>query len=157
MHSPLAYRFLRRVVNPACGYAYYAYDFLHNNRRAEILLRLTAEVQPAFVWVSPGTNDIYLDAIRLAGGVVRIFDGKLFPDEISKADMILLDRYNIGSLSFKKAKEEELTVIGFDVSPAVISRMVKNLKSGVMLEGKESFIMLRRPEVSPRIYSIGRF
>lgn len=157
IHSPLAFRLIWRVLRPEPYVAYYGYPYVGKNPRARLLLRLTADVQPAYVWVSPGTRGDYLEAIRRAGGVVRVFDGSLFPDQITKADMVLLDGYKLKADILKKVLKAPRTVVAFDVPTTFVERAAKLMKEGVMLEGLGSFIMLCREEVSPMVYAVSKF
>lgn len=157
IHSPLAFRLIWRVMRPERHIAYYGCDYLEGNRRAELLLRLVAEVQPSFVWISKGTPEVLVRAVRHAGGVTRIFEGDLYPNEIGKADMIIVYKERLKVDALKRVLKPPVCMAGFEVSSSFISKVAKYLGSGVMLEGGNSFVALCREDVSPMVYSVSKF
>lgn len=166
VHSPLAFALLERVIRHDRKYAYYGYDLLETYpgapeghtrsvERARLLLRLVAFLQPSYVWTSPETPEIFKEAIRLGGGVVRLFDGKVFPDEMGNSDLILLYRDKIDSKSLKSyLGRPDRGIVGFDCNPAVIKRVRTNLKNGILLEGEESFLCVTLTRSQVHSYQI---
>ena len=100
VHSPLAFRTLWLVVRPDRDVAFYGEEALRHawseraSRRqlrvALTLLRLTADLQPPRVWISKDAPEIMHDALRLAGGVLKLLDGAASPLDAAQADMAVV-------------------------------------------------------------------
>lgn len=168
IHSPLAFHLAETVLRPDRKVAYYAYDRLEAiasdthctrlmERRAKMILRFTVMVNPSYVWVSPRLPEIYMEAIRAAGSVIRIYDGATYPLELDRAELIVTDRFKPTVDQLKKILVAPKGMIAFDVSTAIMNRVEKYLKDGVMLEGVDSLITLCRDGVSAVKYEVGRF
>lgn len=171
VHSPLAFRIVKHVMKPRRDVVYYGEEQLQasapgnhgeagdcrNLRRARILLRLVAELQPSYVWVSPGIPDIYKEAVMLAGCVIRIYDGELFPDEVAKADMIVLYDYNLRKPVWRKIMAPGKSVVAFNVKPGIPEWIREIMKGGVLLEGKESILAVNTRDEAVHCYNISKF
>lgn len=153
IHSPLAFRLVTRAVRPARGVIYYGEEQLHS-RNSRLLLRIVAELQPAYVWTSPGLPEPYMEAIRLAGCVVRIFDGNLFPDEIGNADMVVLAAPN---RSLKKAIFPGKSLVALDTDASFISKVKKQMKGGIILDGVTGLIAVATSDPALHSYEISPF
>lgn len=124
---------------------------------ARLLLRLVAEIQPAYVWVYPNIPKLYLEAIKMAGGVVRIFDGEIFPDEISKSDMIVTNGVKLSRPLIRKLLKEGKTIVGFDLKRQVLERISSELQEGVLLDGVVSVIAVGKPGSQAHKYQLSKF
>lgn len=166
VHSPLGFHLVKNVLNPPKGYAYYGYDRLEGLaasgasseefRRARMLLRLIADRQPVFVWCSPGVTPLYVEAIKLAGGVVRIFDGEVFPADIAKSEVILIadelppDIDKILSMPGK-------TLVCFDVGKENVLRLKTMLREGIMFSTPESALIVTAQGATPMEYKVSKW
>ena len=165
VHSPLGYRIVKEVLNPPRGYAFYGYDRIdamaaalpdpHMEKRARMLLRLGAEFQPALIWHSPGTPEIYVESLRLAGGIVRIFDGALFPDEMQKGELVLI----VGSLP--EGMEDVISrpdkiLVCFDIGEDNVKKLTDMLKKGVMFDAVDSALIITGSGLSPMLYTVSK-
>lgn len=164
VHSPHAFRLIGTVVRPPRDLRYYGEEQLMladarpaDIRRARLLLRFVAEMQPSLVWTAPGIPAIYTEAIRLAGGVSRIYDGSLFPDDIDKADMVVDYRQNITKPRLKKCLRPGKAFIGFGLSAQMIDKVIGTIDSGVVLEAVESVIALPTTDPSLHLYHVAKF
>lgn len=164
VHSPLAFRLLGRVVRPARNVAYYGEEKLRladesqeKVKRARILLRLVAELQPSYVWVSPSLPEIYMEAIMLAGGVIRIYDGAIFPDEMKKGDLIVADNFRMKKTDLKKIMTPGKTLIAFDVKANFREWVRQTLKGGVSLDALKSIIAVNTSDSEAHNYNISAF
>lgn len=171
IHSPLAYRIVKYVVRPDSNVIYYGERRLEDEalskassqltrrqvKRARLLLRLVAEIEPANVWVSPGMPQIYLDAIRLAGCVVRIYDGAVFPGEIKDADMVVADGGRISQKEFKTFMQPGRTFVGFGLRESFIRFLSVQVKGGILLEGDGSAIAVITDDGQLHQYEVSRF
>lgn len=164
VHSPLAFRIIGNVIRPPRDVIYYGEERLAALpaswtliRQARILLRLVAELQPAYVWCSPKLPEIFIDAIRMAGGVVRLYDGATFPDDIDRADMVVLYKARLTKQRLAKLMKRDVTVIGFDLKPQMLNYLESAFAGGVMLDGVKSAIAVNSPKDAPHNYKISRF
>lgn len=168
VHSPLAFSLVRNVVSPQRDVAYYGEErlresFLSNGcspalfRRACLLLRFVAERQPAYVWISPNLPDIFIEAVRLAGCVVRIYDGAIFPGEVFNADMIVLNGARLTKRELARFFRPGKSLIGFDLKPAFMKTTEGALPGGVVLEGMESLLAVATADPAIHRYGIMRF
>ena len=165
VHSPTAYRLLRNVVKPSPKFMYYGEEKLELQpdlnrkvaRRARILLRLTAELQPASVWISADTPPVYAEAIRMAGGVVRIYDGALYPDKMAKADLIVAERFKLTKTILRKVMVPGKTLVGFDITPRYMSNVIGLMEGGVILEARKSIIAVNTRDKDTHLYIITPF
>lgn len=168
IHSPLAFRLVQRVIRPSRTVRYYGYDRLEELareseasskmlKRAKLLLRFTAEIQPAYVWVSPKLPDLLMEAIRLAGGVIRIYDAASYPGELDRADLVVLYNHKLQGRELEKVLTGLKPMIAFNQRPAFIDRVGSALKNHIMLEGVESLIIAGNQGVTPVKYSISAF
>lgn len=165
VHSPLAFRLVEHVVRPSRRVVYYGEERLKEMpglvgtplRRARFLLRLVAELQPSRVWMSPNAAASLCDAVRFAGEVIRIFDGKLFPYEVMSSDLVVLDggRYDISLM--KSLVEAEKSVVGFGWKPEDVNEITDLMQGGVFLNGVESFIMINHHDGQLHKYNITKF
>ena len=156
VHSPLAFRIVKRVVRPDRGVCYYGEEALHD-ARAKLLLRFVAEMQPAYVWVSPGMPENLLEAIRLAGGVVRLYDGAVFPDDFDKADLVVLYRFELKKAQLKKILTPGHSLIGFGLKPRFIAWVGDLMKGGVILDGAGSLMAVATSDPALHSYRVSRF
>lgn len=174
VHSPLAFRLLKHVVRPHRDVAYYGEEKLDSMaygmaksgrgrkegisyrllRRACILLRFVAEQQPSYVWVSPGLPELYSEAIRLAGCVVRIYDGEVFPDEISKADMLVLDNFKLKKGELKKVLLPGKALIAFESSQKFKDTAQSVMTGGVFLDAASTFLAVCTADPTVHSYKI---
>lgn len=167
VHSPLAFRLVRNVVRPPRDVIYYGEERLEleapegtprsDVRRARLLLRLVAELQPAYVWTSPGLPDIFMEAIRLAGCVVRIFDGRVFPDGLADADMAVVDSIYIKKKDLLRFLKHGRALVGFDVPKRFFAMFGSAMQGGVMLDGSGSLIAVASPGDALHSYDVPRF
>lgn len=164
VHSPLAFRIVKHVIRPSRDVKYYGEERLEDSpqpfsiiRKSRLLLRFVAEMQPAYVWTSPGLPEIFVDAIRLAGCVVRIYDGKVFPDEIDKADMIVLYKAHLAKKILDREMKRKITLIGFDLEPKMIANIRGLFKGGVLLDAVDGILLANTPGDAPHSYGIKRF
>lgn len=149
VHSPLAFRLVKNVVRPPRDVMYYGEERLlleterhsrHDIAAARLLLRFVAEMQPATVWTAGSLPELYHRAISLAGCVVRIYDGKLFPKDIDKADMTVLYKSGLRKPQLERAVAAGKSLIGFDLKPSFAGNVVQAMPGGVVLEGRKVFI-----------------
>lgn len=166
VHSPLAFRLVKNVLRPPRDVVYYGEERLAGRlsrsnrrqiRRARVLLRFVAEMHPAVVWTTPGLPELYLEAIRLAGCVVRIYDGALFPAEIDKADMVVAEGKKLKKKELEKALRPGRSLIAFGVKEKMEERVTLGMKSGVILEGEGSLIAVADTGGALHKYYISRF
>lgn len=164
MHSPSAFRLLKRVVKPRKDAEYYAETDLRLRdaspeltRRACILLRLAAEVQPAFVWVAGKLPMVMVDALSLAGGIIRIYNEDTYPAEIRKSELIVVYKSTLTKARLQEALAAGKTVVGFGVSKKFMGSVRNTLKSGIMLEGVQSFIAQSHEGDALHFYEISKF
>ena len=153
IHSPLAFKVVTQAVRPERGVSYYGEEQLHS-RRAQVLLRTVALLQPAYVWTSPGLPEEYLEAIRLAGCVVRIFDGKVFPDDIDKADMVVLDS---PKRSLKPVIFPGKALVAFDIKPEFVQKVKNQIKGGILLDAVTGLIALATSDPQLHSYQVSKF
>lgn len=167
VHSPTAFRLVRRVVRPQRDVVYYGEERLRESvpgggihpaelRRARLLLRFVAEMQPAYVWTAPRMPEIYVEAIRLAGCVVRIYDGEIFPTELPNADMAVLDRATLKKKELERFFRPGKSLIGFGLGPEFMKRVAGAVGGGVVLEAVESVMAVSTRDTDTHIYRIGR-
>ena len=174
VHSPLAYRIVQYAIRPSRGVLYYGEEELEGIaadskrqitksrlKRARLLLRLVAELQPSYVWISPGLPDIYLEAIRLAGCVVRIFDGDVFPDEISKADMIVAvpkvrkgRQLALPERIYSLNATQTRSLVVFDATPSLIQKLRGKITGGVLLDCVSTVIAVSTTDPALHSYRI---
>lgn len=169
VHSPLAFRLVRHVIRPPRDVIYYGEETLLYGpeaskgldtltlRRARILLRFAAELQPAYVWTSPGIPDIFTEALRLAGCVVRIYDGAVFPDEIYEADMIVTAGRRIPKKALRRLLRPGRAVATFGLKPENLQAIADSMSGGVVLEGRESLLAVNTRDEFLHYYKIRRF
>ena len=164
VHSPLAFRLIQRAIKPPRGIAYYGEEKLDVSplprfmvKRAGILLRAVAELQPSYVWFSPGLPEIYQEAIRLAGCVIRVYDGTLFPDEISKADMIVLNDYKIKKTELRKILAPGKALVALGAGNKFQEWVAEILKGGILLDAAGSLIAVSTRDEVSHIYKISKF
>lgn len=165
VHSPLAFRIVEHVVHPSRDVVYYGEEKLqslpdlHGRRlkRARLLLRLVAELRPAKVWTSPAIDASLVEAVRLAGEVIRLYDGKLYPRKLEESDMLVLDGKKLTREQLSHAVEREMGVAGFGLDPVWVSKLSSFMKGGVLLDAVGSFIMVNRKGEEKHVYKIGGF
>lgn len=165
VHSPLAFSLVKHVLRPSRGVVYYGEEALmatdglagRELKRARILLRLVAELQPSFVWISPGASAHLQSAVRLAGEVIRIFDGSLFPDRYPEADLLVLDSFSPSPGQIAEMLATGKSLIAFNLKPEDIEKFKAANTSAIILEGVDSLIAVARPGLSPYIYNVSRF
>ena len=164
VHSPLAFKLVKNVIRPKRNVVYYGEERLEDLpqpfsiiRKARILLRFVAELQPAYVWASSKTPEILLEAVKMAGGVVRIYDGDVFPDEIDKADLIILYQTRLTKKILSRQMKRKVEIAGFDLEPRMIETLTQLFSGGVMLEGEKSLLIVNRPQDAPHFYLVNRF
>lgn len=165
VHSPLAYRLVKHVVRPPRDVVYYGEETLSATgasqgaaprevARARMLLRLVAEMQPAYVWTSPGVPDLYLEAIRLAGGAIRLYQGDLFPDDFDKADMVVLGKPAPAKARLQKVMAPGKTLVGFDLPEKTAGQIASLMSGGVLLDGVGSLIAVNTSDPATHRYSL---
>lgn len=125
--------------------------------RARMLLRFVAEVQPAYVWFSPGLPEIYREAIRYAGCVVRVFDGKVFPDGFADADMVVVDGSRLKKKDLQRFLRPGRSFAGFDLRPSFIDSIVSAMKGGVVVDGAGSLLVVSTDDSQVHSYAVSRF
>lgn len=170
VHSPLAFRLVRDAVRPQRDAVYYGEEKLELRApqgealesqimvsRARMVLRVAAMLQPANVWLSPGLPDIFSEALRLAGCVVRIFDGEIFPAELAASDMIVCDRGGLKKKELQAFFRPGCSFIGFDLTPAYMKKVESALNGGVVIDGVGSLIAVRTRDSETHRYEISRF
>ena len=164
VHSPLAFCLVQHVVKPSRNTIYYGEEKLDAAdlpyklvRRARILLRLVAELQPSSVWISPGMPELLSEAIRLAGCVIRVYDGELYPDGLSESDTVVLYNYKLKKTELRKIMVAGKSLVAFGIQSKAMSLIAGLLKGGVMLEAIESAIAVNTRDEAAHIYKILRF
>lgn len=159
VHSPLAYRLVKHVVRPPRDVVYYGEEqlqalpgvFGRRLRNARVLLRLVAEFQPSFVWVAPKTDELLMEAVRLAGCAVRVFDGAHFPQEAFNSDFIVTEGRGITGKLASQLLSAGKPMVAFGVPGTVMAAPHTTLTGGVILEGTDSFIAV--PRSDPALHS----
>lgn len=163
VHSPLGFRVVRHVLRPASYVVYYGEERLEDIfpeagfrelRQAKRLLRLVAELQPSYVWTSGKVPDILLEAVRLGGCVVRIYDGKTYPEQLDGADMVILADNSLKIPMLRKAMAPGKTVVGFNAKPALLEAAEKLFAGGVFFEGGGSFIAINTADPVAHRYPV---
>ena len=161
VHSPEGFRLVKRVIRPGREAAYYGEETLDLRdephrlvKEAKLLLRAVAYAQPAFVWMSAGMPPILTEAVRLAGGVVRIFDGALYPDELPKADMTVVYKTKLTKKQLAAATSPGKTLIAFDIAEKFLDYAEEALASGILLEWKTGFLLEARSDSERYIYPV---
>lgn len=164
VHSPLGFRLVKHVIRPPRDVIYYGEERLEDFpqpfslvRKARVLLRFTAEMQPSYVWVSPSAPDIFLEALRMAGCVVRIYDGKVFPDEISHADMILLYKAKLTKKILSACMNHKTALAGFDLDSKMMKLITGQFAGGVLMDGVSGILVVNVPNDERHIYKVKRF
>lgn len=164
VHSPLAYRLVRHVVRPPRDVAYYGEERLRladcdalTVGRARFLLRFVAELQPAFVWTAPGLPEIYKEAVREAGCVIRIFDGEIFPAEIRQADMVVIDGGRLRKKDLKSFFAPGKSLIGFSLKASFIQTVKNAMGGGVCLDGAGSLLCVSTHDICRHEYLVRKF
>lgn len=169
VHSPLAFRIVKNVVKPHRDVAYYGEEKLDffaidgkpasekQRRRARLLLRFVAELQPAYVWMSPRLPEIYREAISNAGCVVRLFDGNVYPEELSNSDMVVVDGLRLTRKDLQKALKPGKSLIGFDIKPGMKQSVTDVLKGGVAIDAEDSVIAVSTADEAVHCYKVSRF
>ena len=172
VHSPSAFRLIRHAIRPRRDVIYYGEEILEDLSsesdsqaargkvrkiqlsRARILLRMVAELQPSYVWISPGLPALYTEAIRLAGGVIRVYDGAIFPDEISMADMVVLHDCNPKKSELRKIITPGRSLAAFGINHKTALRVEELLKGGVLLEAVDSLFAVCTRDEAAHVYRI---
>lgn len=169
LHSPLAFRIAKNVLRPPSNTIYYGEERLENLAaknneskkllgKAKILLRLVAELQPAYVWTSPGLPPLMLEAVRLAGCVVRIYEGDLYPDDIFKADLVVYYKAKPTKPVLRKILKPGKGVVGFSLLPSIIDKISTSFSGGgIVIEGIESVIAVATADPYLNLYKVARF
>lgn len=164
IHSPGAFLIIKRVIRPPKGTVFYGEENLSLRdapvsqiRRSRLLLRFVAERHAATVWVSPGLSEIYLEAIRLAGCVLRIYDGAVYPTEIGNVDLVVTDGYRIKKRDLVKCLSPGKSLIGFNLSPSFLKTIRTSLKGGWLLDGIDGVIAVATNDPEVHNYEISRF
>lgn len=165
VHAPLAFRLATTVVRAPKDAVYYGEERLQAFpglggrllERATLLLRLTAFLQPSYVWLAPGVPDALKEAISLSGCVVRVYDGTLYPSDMPKSDFVVGYGSKINKGLIKTLMDSAKTFVWFDAPPFALAEASRVLKGGVMLEGIESMIVVQENESAPHIYGLRRF
>lgn len=161
VHSPEAYRIVRRVVKPGKDVKFYGEEALDLSdesrsliREAKLLLRFVAYENPAFVWTSPRIPEIFTEAIRHAGEVIRIFDGKTYPAESAKADMAVIYKSRIDAKTVERLYAAGKPVIAFGASPAFMDLLKRKLLSGIILEWRSGLMAIPRQDSEKYVYLV---
>lgn len=165
VHSPLGFRIVREVLNPSRGYAFYGYDRLealassqkdpNSERRARMLLRLGAQTQPSIVWHSEELPKIYREALKLAGGIVRILDGSIFPDDIPKAEMIIFYR-SIPEEIGKLVGRPDKTIVALDIGEERVREIASMVREGIAFDAVDSALIITGSGISPIVYPVSK-
>lgn len=168
VHSPLAYRLVTDAMRPPRDVAFYGEERLEEFadakglprrelRRARLLLRLTAALQPSYVWVAPGVPELLREAVRLAGCAVRLYDGKTFPAELPHCDMAVTVANRLKRDRLGEFLRPGKALVGFDV-PAVFTRDAeKAMTGGVVLDGAGSIVVVCTADAALHKYNISPF
>ena len=163
VHSPLAFRIVKTVVRPGREYSYYGEERLRVGReaplltrRAELLLRFVAQLQPSYVWVSPAMPEVFKEAVRLAGGVVRLYDGDVFPDDFDKADMIVLYGTALKKAQLKKLMSPGKSIVGFDLNARFLSWIPELMSGGIVLDAAGSVMAVNTGDSTVHSYKISK-
>lgn len=163
VHSPLAFRMVKHVVRPSKDVIYYGEERLllesgdadpRDIRQARMLLRFVAELQPAYVWTYGTLPGIFIEAIRMAGGVVRIYDGDIYPDEISKADMTVAYRKELRKPQLRKALAPGKAMIAFGMKEKWVKGVAGELKSGIVLDMADAVIAVATAADALHCYNV---
>lgn len=164
VHSPLAFRIVKNVVRPPRDVRYYGEDrlllsdaSLREIRQARMLLRFVAEMQPVTIWAGSKLPDLFIDAIRLAGGVVRIYDGKLFPEAVADADMMVAYGSGVKKEVVRKFLKPGKSVIGFSQKPSFLKGILAAPGGGVVIDGVDGVIAVATGDPVRHIYRVSRF
>ena len=161
IHSPLAFRIVKNVVRPQRGTVYYGEEeLLHADapmrqiKESRLLLRFVAQLQPATVWVSSGTPEIYKEAVRRAGCVIRMFDGNIYPSEHSDADMTVLFKTRLKKKELHTVLRPGHSLIGFHLTQAFKITVRDAMKGGVVIDGVGFYIAVSTDDASLHAYEV---
>lgn len=161
VHSPEAYRIVKRVIRPGKEVAYYGEEILTLSdyprktvRQARLLLRLIAYEKPAFVWTSPGLPSIFNEAIGHAGEAIRIFDGKAFPEKAVEADLVVIYQSKIEVKKLSAILSGDKPLIAFDIKPDFKERVINNMASGIIFEWPGGILAIPRSDSELYLYHI---
>lgn len=173
VHSPLAFRLVKNVVRPPRDVVYYGEERLSDAfrasaeegvrdgflslRRARLLLRLVADLQPSYVWMSPGTPPLFADAVRAAGCVIRIYDGALYPDYASRADLTVLFGEGLKKDQLRECLEPGKALAGFGLEQAFIREVGEIMSGGVLIEGVTGLIAISTADSDLHFYRVSPF
>lgn len=161
VHSPLAFRIVKTVVRPGREYSYYGEERLSLGRetplltrRARLLLRFVAELQPSYVWVSPDMPEVMKEAIRLAGGVVRLYDGDLYPDDYDKADMVVVYGKGLKKAHLRKVMTAGKSLIGFDIGDRFTAWVAELMAGGIVFDAAGSVMAVNTADSTVHSYKV---
>ena len=164
VHSPLGFRIVREVLNPSRGYGFYGYERLEGlaasldpgmEKRARMLLRLGVLRQPSILWHTSDTPEIYTEALKLAGGIVRILDGSVFPDDMAKGEMILVNGFLPDDIS-KLLELPDKTIVCLDVGEDNVKKLASLIKQGIMFDAVDSALIITGPGLSRMVYTLSK-
>lgn len=161
VHSPEAYRIVRRVIRPANDVKFYGEETLDLSdtsprlvKEAKLLLRFVAYENPAYVWTSPGIPDIFTEAIGKAGEVIRIFDGSAFPADADKVDMAVIYKTRIDAKAIERFFAARRPLIAFSVSRAFMQLLERKLSSGIIFEWSNGIMAIPRKDSEKYVYCV---
>lgn len=166
VHSPLAFRIVKNVVRPPRDVAYYGEERLSVDardmsgsvlRRARLLLRFVAELQPSYVWAPSGLSPLYRDAVSLAGCVVRVLYGKVWPDPRLQPDMMILDGGNVTKSELANFLRPGRSLAALGVKPGMAAKVAGAMKAGMVIDGVGSVLAVTAPEGALHEYSVSAF
>ena len=161
VHSPEAYRLVKSVIRPGKDIKFYGEEALELSdssrrlvREAKLLLRFVAYENPAFVWTSPGIPEIFTEAIRHAGEVIRIFDGAAYPGDAPKADMTVIYKTRIDAKTVEKVMADCHPLIAIEVSEAFRQLLKRKISRGIILEWNTGLIAIPRDDMEKYVYLV---
>lgn len=160
VHSPLAYGLVKDVLRPPRCYSYYAEeefgrqaDSARQLKRLRMMVRLLARTAPATVRVSPALPPLFA---RTAAGVcpAAAVSGTEADPEVAVASGIANDEL---PAIMQLAALPHRTILIFDCSAELISRLAATFTGGAMLAGPRSALIVTRPGMPRMVYDVAPF
>lgn len=139
IHSPSAYAFIREVLNPARGYAYYDYPSLRRRPGCDpqLLFRMAVKTNPATFRIDGGD--------RAARAYVREIIGKAVSgasETDGDADLLIsLDRETTATMRFKNAffADRRNPLLAREVSARTAGHIFFSRRAAVVIDSAAPF------------------
>ena len=155
VHSPYAFRFVKSVISPARGYAYYAEEDFEGllakephrflmEKEARALLRIAAFTNPRSAYLPAGVHVAFRFALRAVNSRIQL------TESLSKLPDVELAATFTGSQPIETLCEyiaqPGRTLLIRDISTEDTDRIFEAMKEGIMFEGKSNCIFISRPQ-----------